>query len=101
MFEVEKFVEYKWMNMMAAEAVQNFVDFAMGIMTIRENVNVDFVGEKMIKHDGKGEVCEFYTLACGIFKLFVMLILFSMSRLLDTEIGAHFDVYTQQIERNV
>ena len=35
----------------------------------------------------QGEVCEFCTLACGIFKLFVMLILFSMLRLLDTLLG--------------
>ena len=59
MFEVEKFVEYEWVNMMVVEAVQNFVDFAMGIMTVQKNVNVDFVGEKMITHDGKGKSVSF------------------------------------------
>lgn len=59
MFEVEKFAEYEQVNMMAAEAAENSVDFVVETMTVQENVNVNFVGEKMIMHDGKGKFVSF------------------------------------------
>lgn len=39
--------------MVVVGAVENFVDFAKAIMIGQENVNVDFVDEKMIMHDDK------------------------------------------------
>lgn len=45
--------------MMAAEAAENSVDFVVETMTVQENVNVNFVDEKMIMHDGKGKFVSF------------------------------------------
>lgn len=44
---------------MAAEGVENFVDFVMEIVTDQENVNADFVDEKMIMHDDKESFVSF------------------------------------------
>lgn len=59
MFEAEKFAEYEWVNMMAAGGAENSVDFVTATMTDQENVNVDFVDEKMITHGGKGKFVSF------------------------------------------
>lgn len=47
------------MNTTAAELVENFVDFAVAIMIDQENVNVDFVDEKMIMHDDREKFVNF------------------------------------------
>lgn len=53
MFEAETFVCYVSMNTTVVELVESFVDFAVVITTDQENVNVNFVDEKMIMHGDK------------------------------------------------
>ena len=59
MFEAETFVYYVSMNTTVVELVESFVDFAVVITTDQENVNVNFVDEKMIMHGDKEKFVNF------------------------------------------
>lgn len=45
--------------MAAAGGAENFVGLATTIVIDQENVNVDFVGERMTVRDGKGKSVNF------------------------------------------